>query len=147
MLKDIIKKLREGAGLTQFQLAEKAGISFSTVRIAEQGGSVSNKTKRALATALGVSLAELGGPNVARRVDELTAEEKAKWGIEPESPERKRQRAKEERFGEALKAIYAKLGEKANLEERAILANDEYFHGFQEFLWLIYKYKVEIPKV
>jgi transcriptional regulator with XRE-family HTH domain len=37
MFKDVLRKLREGAGLTQESLAQKAGMSVGNVRNYEQG--------------------------------------------------------------------------------------------------------------
>ena len=58
-----LKRLREGAGLTQRQLAERAGVTLSNLRQMEQG--VNDNPRRsillALSKALGVSLDSLAG--------------------------------------------------------------------------------------
>jgi len=55
-----IKRLRKDAKLTQEQLAERAGVSTSTITRIEQGErGVSTKTEKALAQALGTSFERL----------------------------------------------------------------------------------------
>lgn len=147
MVGEKIKSAREVQGLSQIRLAKKASISVSTLRAVEQGAIPSNRTKRALASALDLSLIELGGPNVARWASDLTAAEKATRGMDPESPERKKQRAKEKKFGKALEVINSKLTEKANPEELEILADNDNWFGFQEILWIVLKYGIEIRKI
>lgn len=56
-----LKERREQLGLTQAQLAHKAGVVERTVRLAEQGKRSPNlRTARAIAEALGVSVDDLG---------------------------------------------------------------------------------------
>jgi transcriptional regulator with XRE-family HTH domain len=54
-----IRSARERSGLTREQLAVKAGLSLSTVYLAERAGLVSEATAAKLARALGVSAKEL----------------------------------------------------------------------------------------
>jgi len=57
----MLKQLREGKGLTQVQLAEKAGITQEYVAKLESGakGNPSLAVLKALAKALGMSVSEL----------------------------------------------------------------------------------------
>src|ERR1019366_8890966 len=61
MLKDIFKKLREKAGLSQQEVATKAGLSWSLIAQIEQGkkSDVRVSTLLGLAKALGVDANEL----------------------------------------------------------------------------------------
>ncbi|NPV72895.1 MAG: helix-turn-helix transcriptional regulator [Pelotomaculum sp.] len=52
---------RESLGMSQKELAEKAGIAQSTVHYIESGGNYTHKTLQKLATALGISVSELLG--------------------------------------------------------------------------------------
>lgn len=124
-----VKEFREAKGWTQIVLAEKAGISLPTLRILEQGGQVSNRVKRNVAFALGISLAEIGGPNVAT------------WPSKPGEKSRA-----ETEFNEGVEILFNDLMQKADPVEKTIIDDDDNFHGFQEFLWLIKKYKIEFPK-
>jgi transcriptional regulator with XRE-family HTH domain len=54
-----IKQLRESLGMSQKELAEKAGVAQSTVHYIESGGNYTRKTIQKLAAALGVSVADL----------------------------------------------------------------------------------------
>ena len=58
-LGDVIRKTRQRAGLTAKQLATKAGLSPTTVQVIENGGDYRSSNLRALAQALGYSVAEL----------------------------------------------------------------------------------------
>lgn len=52
-----IKEHREAAGFTQEELAEKAGLSRTTIAMLESnGGNTTTKTLAKIATALGISL-------------------------------------------------------------------------------------------
>jgi transcriptional regulator with XRE-family HTH domain len=59
-----LKRLRAGRGLTQEELAARAGLSVSLVMALEQGkrGNPRLDTLLKLAAALGVTLDELAGP-------------------------------------------------------------------------------------
>ncbi len=61
-----LKDLRQGAGLTQKELATQAGVSVSTVQWIEQGGyrgtCPTYRTLRKLAAALGVSVGMIEVP-------------------------------------------------------------------------------------
>jgi transcriptional regulator with XRE-family HTH domain len=63
-----LKELREAAGLTQQELAVKAGLSVSNVASIEQRqeGNPRINTVMALASALGVDVAELLGSEAGR---------------------------------------------------------------------------------
>ena len=61
-----LKKLREGRGWSQQQLAEAAGISVRTVQRAERDGVASRETKICLAAALDVPHGELEAPEQPR---------------------------------------------------------------------------------
>ena len=50
----IIKQERFNQGLSQLELAKKAGISLSTVVHAERGRSISPKSNKAIRDALGI---------------------------------------------------------------------------------------------
>ncbi len=54
-----VRAARERAGLTREQLAVKAGLSSSTLYLAERAGLISAATATKLAAALGVPTAEL----------------------------------------------------------------------------------------
>lgn len=54
-----VKMLRESLGMSQKELAERAGIAQSTVHYIESGGNYTHKTLQKLAAALGVSVADL----------------------------------------------------------------------------------------
>lgn len=54
-----VRALREERGLTQLQLAVKAGLSIQTISLAERAGLVSAATAARLAEALEVPAAEL----------------------------------------------------------------------------------------
>ncbi|MCR9215279.1 MAG: helix-turn-helix domain-containing protein [Proteobacteria bacterium] len=54
-----IKKLREGLGLTQEDLAEKVGVVHTTIGRWENGREVKKKYRKKLADALGVEMANL----------------------------------------------------------------------------------------
>lgn len=54
-----VKKAREHAGLTQEQLAVKAGISSTTVYLAERAGIVTATTAAKIAAVLGVPAEDL----------------------------------------------------------------------------------------
>ena len=56
---DRIRKTRQRAGLTAKQLAKKASLSPTTVQVIENGGDYRSSNLRALANALGYSVAEL----------------------------------------------------------------------------------------
>lgn len=129
MNKTKVQEVREAQGLTQIQLAEKAGISISSLRNFEQGMQPSNRIKRSVAIALGVSLAEIGGLNIAT------------WTGEPEE---KSQTEKE--FNEGIEIIFNDLMQKSDPVEKMIIDDNDNLHGFQEFLWLIKKYKIEFPQ-
>ncbi|ACG73251.1 transcriptional regulator, XRE family [Anaeromyxobacter sp. K] len=57
--KNPVRAARERAGLTREQLAVKAGLSSSTLYLAERAGLVSAATAAKLAAVLGVAAAEL----------------------------------------------------------------------------------------
>lgn len=59
------KALRVRAGLTQSQLAAKAGVGDNTVWAAENGKSLTEDKLRAIADALGVNLGAYIDPEVA----------------------------------------------------------------------------------
>lgn len=50
----VIKLARFNQGLSQMELARKAGISHKTVVKAEHGGSISSKSNKAIRDALGL---------------------------------------------------------------------------------------------
>lgn len=54
-----VRAARERAGLTREQLAVRAGLSSSTLYLAERAGLVSDATAAKLAIALGIEPAEL----------------------------------------------------------------------------------------
>jgi transcriptional regulator with XRE-family HTH domain len=54
-----LRAARERAGLSQFQLAVRAGLHLATVGLAERGARVSPETSAKLAAALGVTAEEL----------------------------------------------------------------------------------------
>jgi transcriptional regulator with XRE-family HTH domain len=58
-----IKELRLINGLTQEELAHKAGVTYSTVNLLENGKNTNpnNSTLRCIANALGVTVNELKG--------------------------------------------------------------------------------------
>lgn len=59
-MKYIIRELREHAGLTQTELAERSGVSRATVNRIENGKEeTSTKTLEKIASALGVCVEEL----------------------------------------------------------------------------------------
>ena len=58
-LGDVIRKTRQRAGLTAKQLAKKASLSPTTVQVIEYGGDYRSSNLRALANALGYTVAEL----------------------------------------------------------------------------------------
>jgi len=128
MNKSKVQELREAKGLTQIQLAEKAGIAITSLRNFEQGGQPSNRIKRSVAFALGVNLATLGGLNVAT------------W-----TGESKESQAEKE-FNKGIEIIFNDLMQKADPVEKTIIDDNDNILGFQEILWLIKKYKIEFPK-
>jgi transcriptional regulator with XRE-family HTH domain len=77
-----LKSFREAAGMTQQQLAVKAGLSISVVSQIEQGQKVDPRvsTAVALARALGLSVDELLSPRTgeATPADRPAAEKSAK---------------------------------------------------------------------
>lgn len=79
-----LRELRKNAGLTQQKLANKAGISLSTLTSLEQGreGEPTWKTVRLLAKALGVSVAEFETP------DEPTGVEPPNETAQPAPPKK-----------------------------------------------------------
>tara|TARA_B100001123_G_scaffold278658_2_gene310198 strand:- start:11008 stop:11289 length:282 start_codon:yes stop_codon:yes gene_type:complete len=58
-LGDVIRKIRQRAGLTAKQLAKEAGLSPTTVQVIENGGDYRSSNLRILANALGYTVAEL----------------------------------------------------------------------------------------
>lgn len=54
-----VRKLREAAGLTQAQLAEKAGCTQPTISGIENGSDTTTTTLRLIATALGCDVVDL----------------------------------------------------------------------------------------
>lgn len=54
-----IKMLRESQGMSQKELAEKAGVAQSTVHYIESGGNYTQKSIQKIAAALGVSVSDL----------------------------------------------------------------------------------------
>lgn len=130
MNKTKIKELRESKGLTQIQLAEKAEVSLATIRNFEQGAQPTNRVKRRVAYALGVSLAEIGGPNVATWTGEV----------------RERSQA-EKKFGEDLQILFNDLMTRADSQEKELIADIDNFCGFQEILFLARKHGLEIPDI
>lgn len=129
MKKTNIQKLRKSKGFTQIQLAEKAGISITSLRNFEQGGQPSNNVKRALAHALEVSLAEIGGLNVAT------------WTCKSEESQA------EKKFNEGIKIFFNDLISKADPLERIIIDDVDNMLGFQEILFLARKHGLEIPNI
>jgi transcriptional regulator with XRE-family HTH domain len=80
--KDLLRKLRDKAGLTQEQLAERAGIPLGSLRNHEQGQRLPSWSAVVkLARALGVST------DVFAQCDEVTAEE-------PDEPPARKPRGK-----------------------------------------------------
>ncbi len=63
-----LKEIREQRGMTQFELAYKAGISISAVRRMENGAGVLATSVRLVAAALGVEVADIEGVNVVNRM-------------------------------------------------------------------------------
>ncbi|MBA7595998.1 hypothetical protein ES703_02967 [subsurface metagenome] len=144
MNKTKIKELREAQGLTQIQLAEKAGISLASLRNFEQGGQPSNRVKRSVAIALGVRLAEIGGPNVATWAGETSKEEKQIWaGVDRKEAKEKEL---EDEFNKKLEILYNALMTNADSQEKEFIADIDNFCAFQEILFLIKKYKIKLPK-
>jgi len=58
----LVRALRTEAGLSQVQLALRSGLSLSSVRLAEYGLGITNRTAEKLAAALGVSAEQLRAP-------------------------------------------------------------------------------------
>lgn len=124
-----VKELREKKGMTQVDLAVKAGISLATVQKHEQGyDRLSNRIKRTIAKCLDVNPAE------------LFPEAIAKWEKTP-GPS-----AREKQFGEELKILYNDLMTRADSQEKELIADIDNFCGFQEIMFLIKKYKIQLPK-
>ncbi|OKH95089.1 helix-turn-helix domain-containing protein [Streptomyces uncialis] len=70
---DTLKELRLGRGLTQEQLAERAGTSLGVVKKLERGGTARMESYHALARALGVRTSRLfepAGPHSSTRTDD-----------------------------------------------------------------------------
>lgn len=128
MNKSKVQEVREAKGLTQIQLAEKAGISLSSLRNFEQGMQPTNRIKRSIAVALGVRLVEIGGPNVARHATEPGEGSQA-----------------ERKFNERIPIFFNDLMLKADPVEQMIIDDDDNLHGFQEILFLARKHGVDLP--
>jgi transcriptional regulator with XRE-family HTH domain len=62
--------LRESQGMSQKELAEKAGVAQSTVHYIESGGNYTQKSIQKLAAALDVSVTELLDESHARAAGE-----------------------------------------------------------------------------
>jgi transcriptional regulator with XRE-family HTH domain len=62
-----IKKLREGKGWTQAELAVHANVSFPTISRTENGHPVSKTSVRHICQALGVDVAQVEGVTIAQR--------------------------------------------------------------------------------
>ncbi|MGP3928037.1 helix-turn-helix domain-containing protein [Streptomyces sp. 8N616] len=74
-LADNLRKFRRGAGLSQEQLAHRAGLSVGPIRTIEQGGNVRMETLHAIARALGVKTSALlaaGSPEPVKHDDPNT---------------------------------------------------------------------------
>jgi transcriptional regulator with XRE-family HTH domain len=56
-----LARLRFGAGLTQAELSQQSGVCRDTISRAERGGSLTMRSARSIADALGVSLGEVFG--------------------------------------------------------------------------------------
>lgn len=59
---DALKELRGAQGLSQQDLAHKAGVSYRTISTIENGGRARATTLRKIADALGIPLADLLNP-------------------------------------------------------------------------------------
>lgn len=59
-----IKALRKERGMTQVELAQRAGISPQLLRLVEQSGRISNRTRFLLAMALNVPISKFGGSSI-----------------------------------------------------------------------------------
>jgi transcriptional regulator with XRE-family HTH domain len=57
--RSVVRSARQNSGLTREQLAVKAGVSSTTVYLAERAGLISETTAKKLASVLGVSPEEL----------------------------------------------------------------------------------------
>jgi len=68
-ISDNVRDLRRTAGLSQEELADRAGLSVSTVRKLEQGGSARVETLHVLARALGVETSALFGSEAPKPAD------------------------------------------------------------------------------
>jgi transcriptional regulator with XRE-family HTH domain len=124
-----IKALREDRGLTQIELAQRAGISPQLLRLVEQSGRISNRSRRRIAWALGVSIAELGGLGPTREKTDA-------------------ERKEEHNFRLAMGKIFEELIESDDVsnEEAKILSDQENWLGFLEVLWILKRHKVKLPK-
>jgi transcriptional regulator with XRE-family HTH domain len=58
-----LRRVRDARALTQEELADRAGVSRTTVRRAEQGTEIRQSSVRKLARALGVTPARLQRPS------------------------------------------------------------------------------------
>ena len=63
-----LKDIREKRGMTQFELASRAGISIPAVRRMETGAGVLATTAKLVAGALGVPVESIEGVNIVNRV-------------------------------------------------------------------------------
>lgn len=119
------KELRIERGMTQVDLAQRAGISLATIQKFEQGyDRISNRFKRKIARVLDVNPAELFPEAVARHV--------------------KTEPSKEEKvFNAQLEVFYNELMTKAHSSEKDLIADD--FGSFQNVLYLARKHKVVLP--
>lgn len=78
-LGDMLQKIREGKGLTQAQLAKKAGVSLRTIQSWEQGHrSPISPDFFLVVKALGVSADDFAGTTSRRRVSKAHSKRKGK---------------------------------------------------------------------
>ena len=128
-ISECVKKLRESRGLTQLKFAALAEISPQTLQLVEQGGRATNRTRRRIAWALGVSITELGGLGATKEKTDAEVKEEGDF------------RAK-------MDALFEELIESDEIghEDAIILSEKDNWLGFLEVLWLMKKCGAKLPK-
>jgi len=141
---------REKVGLSQGQLAVRLGVSRYWVNCIENGkkngsGKMRGKISEVLNTdpAILWPEVEVTQRKVAKWGDELSEDEKRVW--QPVRETEALQRATEEEFNKKIGVVLDELRKKVHGTNDAIIFdNVDYQIGFQEFCWLLKKYKIEL---
>ena len=77
---NLVRQLREGLGLTQLQLAARAGVTDTTVRSVEGAKKAYHRsTLAAIATALGTTADALKGSRSEPKLEELDDDASIDW--------------------------------------------------------------------